>query len=146
MLIVDDQIKEIINANLKAGVQLFALLDCCNSGSSFDLRYNYYDTDNGNKTTINNKQSLTSGKVVMISGCTDKQTSSDSQFTDASGNIINGGALTYAFMNTLQRNKYSISYLNLLQGIRKILKQNGYTQVPQLSSGQSLILTSNYTL
>uniref|UniRef100_A0A6C0IRN6 Peptidase C14 caspase domain-containing protein n=1 Tax=viral metagenome TaxID=1070528 RepID=A0A6C0IRN6_9ZZZZ len=145
-LIIDDQIKQLINTNLKPGVQLFALLDCCNSGTSFDLRYNYLNSDSGNNTSINMKQSLTPSKVVMLSGCTDSQTSADAQFKDASGNMVSGGALTYTFMNTLQTNKYAISYSNLLQGIRRSLKQNGYTQVPQLSSGQSLNLLTNFSI
>jgi hypothetical protein len=145
-LIIDDQIKQIINSNLKTGVELFAIIDSCNSGTVFDLRYNYLDSDNGNKTTINNKESLTPSQVIMISGCTDKQTSADAQFIDNSGNIINAGALTYIFLETLKKNNYQISYLNLLKEIRKSLKQNKYSQIPQLSSGQQLNLTTSFNI
>jgi uncharacterized caspase-like protein len=145
-LIVDDQIKQIINTNLKSGVELFAIIDSCNSGTVFDLRFNYLDSDNGNKTTINNKEIITPSKVVMISGCTDKQTSADDEFIDNSGNIIYAGALTYTFLNILKKSNYQISYLNLLKEIRTNLKQNRYSQIPQLSSGQQLDLTTNFIM
>lgn len=145
-VIIDDQIKQIINTNLKSDVELFAIIDSCNSGTVFDLHFNYLDSDNGNKTTINNKESITPSKVVMISGCTDNQTSADDQFINDSGNIIYAGALTYTFLNTLKKSNYQISYLKLLKEIRANLKENRYSQIPQLSSGQQLDLTKNFIM
>lgn len=145
-LIVDDEIKDILDVYLKDGVTLFALLDCCFSGTAMDLKYNYYDSDNGNNITMNFNESLLKGDVVMISGCKDNQTSADAVFYDASNNVIYGGALTYSFLETLKANKYLINYKNLLQNMRTILKQQGYTQIPQISSGKTLDVNANFNI
>jgi hypothetical protein len=137
-LIIDDEIKDLLELYLKDGVKLFALLDSCFSGTAMDLKYNYYDTDNGNKITINFSETQTKGQVIMISGCKDNQTSVDAVFIDSSNNVVYGGALTFSFLEALKTNAYSISYKNLLQNIRSFLKFHNYSQIPQLSSGKTL--------
>jgi hypothetical protein len=113
-------------------------MDCCYSGSSWDLKFQYLDSFNKDKLTINKKVKDTRGKVFMISGCTDAQTSADA--------YINGnynGALTYAFLdsyNQLQSNQ--LTWKNLLSTMRTYLKSNGYPQIPQLSSGKFLDINS----
>jgi hypothetical protein len=139
-IIIDDQLKNIIDTNLKTDVKLFALLDCCFSGTALDLRFNYLD----NKLNTNNV--TTNADVTMISGSTDKQTSADAQIIDSSGNKIYGGALTNSFIKVLESNNYSISYSNLIKNIRQILRQENYTQTPQLSSGRYLDINSNFII
>jgi hypothetical protein len=73
--IIDDEFKTIIDAYLKYGVKLFILMDCCFSGTILDLKYNYMDDENFDKTTVNAKSNETNGQVIVFSGCTDKQTS-----------------------------------------------------------------------
>jgi len=131
--IVDDELKDIFNKYLKQGVQVFSLLDCCFSGTGLDLKYNYLDTTNEGKLTTNEKQSETQGQVIMISGCTDYQTSSDVQFTDSSNNKFYGGAVTYSFLKCLSPN---ISYKSLIEKMRQVLSNEGHSQIPQLSSGK----------
>lgn len=146
-IIVDDQLKKIIDTNLKSGVKLFSLLDCCFSGTALDLRFNYlYNDSNTNNATININQTLTNADVIMISGSTDNQTSADVQTIDSSGNKVYGGALTNSFIKVLKSNNYSISYSNLIKNIRQILKQENYTQTPQLSSGRYLDINSNFII
>ena len=76
--IIDDDLNEIIQKNLKPNVKLFVLFDCCHSGTMLDLKYNYpmvstlpgVIIDNG--STGNMKS-----QVFYISGCKDEQTSMD---------------------------------------------------------------------
>jgi hypothetical protein len=134
--ILDDELNSIIKTNLKPGVKLFALFDSCFSGTVLDLKYNYIDSTNFGNITINPNVSETSGQVLMISGCTDKQTSTDTVITNGE-TYINCGAMTFAFLDTIGQNK-SISLKNFVQNMRTLLKNNGYSQIPQLSSGTNI--------
>jgi hypothetical protein len=130
--IIDDELNNIIYNNLKSGVNLFTLFDCCHSGSILDLKYQYIDSTNLNNITINNKYKNIKGNVLMISGCMDKQTSADA--------FINNkfqGAMTWSFLKSINSNK-NIKWFDLVQNMRNLLKSNGYNQIPQLSSGNEL--------
>jgi len=128
--IVDDDLKIIINKSLKKNVILIAMFDSCFSESVLDLKYQYLDSLNNNNFTENNNETDTSGNVIMISGCSDIQTSADT--------IINGtnqGALTWAFLETF-KSKNNLTWKQLLEGMRDLLKSKKFTQIPQLSCGK----------
>lgn len=134
--ISDDELKQILQNNIKQGTTLFAIFDSCFSGSVLDLRYQYIDSLNNNLDTQNLKEAETFGNIVMISGCNDNQTSADT--------VVNGtprGALTWAFLEALKKNN-NPSWKELLTSMREFLKQNGYPQIPQLSSGKLIDLNS----
>lgn len=136
--IIDDEIRKIIDKYLKPNVTLFGIMDCCYSGSNWDLKYQHLDSFNKNKLTINNKQKETKGRVIMISGCTDKQTSADA-FINGSYN----GALTASFLECYNKlPQKDLTWRNLILGMRLYLKKNGYPQIPQLSSGKLLDINS----
>ena len=141
-LITDDELKNIINVNLKKGVTLIALFDSCFSGSILDLKYQYLDTLNKNNFIINDKVNATNGNVILISGCNDIQTSADAYI----GNNKYNGALTYCFYsvlkNYLNQNK-QLTWRNLILEIRSILSKNGFDQIPQITSGQIINLDVN---
>jgi hypothetical protein len=128
-LIVDDELNRIMKAYLKTGVTLYAVFDSCHSGTVLDLKYNYLDTTNGLKTTVNPKQYESLANVIMLSGCADHQTSADAYI-----NKKYCGAMTYALLNALNSNG-TPTLQSLLQNMRIYLKKNRYTQVPQLSCG-----------
>ena len=135
-IIVDDELKIIINNHLKNNVTLIALFDSCFSESVLDLKFQYLDSLNNNNNSININQSETKGNVIMISGCTDNQTSDDA--------IINNlpqGALTWAFLQTFN-SQQNQSWRDLLKGMRSTLQNNGFTQIPQLSSGKFINIDS----
>jgi hypothetical protein len=90
-MIVDDELKNIIQTNLKKDVTLFAMFDSCFSGSVLDLKYNFMDSLNYDSYTENNNELETNGHVLMISGCTDYQTSTETEF-----NGKQNGALTWS--------------------------------------------------
>jgi len=128
--ITDDELKEIIQSNLKQNVTLFAMFDSCYSGSVLDLKYRYLDTLNYDNYIENNKNLETNGSVFMISGCSDYQTSYDSIFNNKPN-----GAMTWSLIECLKQNS-NITWRELLKNMRSLLKSNGYPQIPQLSCGK----------
>jgi hypothetical protein len=129
-VIIDDELKSIIQNNLKKGVTLFAMFDSCFSGSVLDLRYQYMDSLNYDKFTENEKQLETNGDVFMISGSTDKQTSADSVFNNKAN-----GAMTWSLLEALKENQ-NVNWRELIKKMRNLLKTSNYEQIPQFSSGQ----------
>jgi hypothetical protein len=130
-VITDDELKTVIQTYLKPNVTLFALFDCCNSGTVLDLKYQYLDSLNYDNYTENNKAIDTLGNVIMISGCTDNQTSADAFINNTSQ-----GAMTWAFIESVN-SKPKLSWRELIQNMRKLLTNSQYTQIPQLSTGQN---------
>ena len=128
--IIDDELKIIIQQNLKQDVTLFALFDSCFSGSVLDLRYQYLDSLNYDKYTENIKEEITIGNLFMISGCTDEQTSADAVFNNKAN-----GAMTWALLQSLTQNP-SESWRELVKSMRDILKKSQFSQIPQFSSGK----------
>ena len=139
--ILDDELKSLIQLHLKKGVTLFALFDCCFSGTVLDLKYQYLDSLENDTFTTNNKDTETNSNVIMISGCNDTQTSADAFI-----NQKYQGAMTWAFLNTLKDKSSSssnLSWKNLLIDMRDKLKQSEFTQLPQLSSGCLIDINEN---
>jgi len=125
-IIVDDDIKGIIQENLKEGVKLIVLMDCCNSGTIFDLKYNY---DSNWNQVVNNKSLDTKGDIILISGCSDSQKSYDTYV-----NSIYQGSTTRSFNETI---KTTITWKQMINDMRQILINSGLSvQVPQISSGR----------
>lgn len=134
-MISDDTLREYVDRLPKKST-LFAIFDCCHSGTMLDLRYNYisYYPDNGSDhhTVVrqNRKIPKTQANVYLISGCLDHQTSADA--------YINGsyqGALTYSFMNALYTEK-KYTYNKLMRSMTKYLRDHNYSQIPKLSTGR----------
>ena len=134
--IVDDELKTIIQNNLKKDVTLIALFDCCFSGSVLDLKYQYMDSLDKNNFTENINETETNGNVIMISGCSDIQTSSDANINNKSQ-----GAMTWAFLEAFKSEK-NITWRNLLIKMRDLLKKSSFSQLPQLTSGSFLNIDS----
>jgi hypothetical protein len=132
--ILDDELYALVLANLKKDVKLVMLFDSCFSGTIMDLKYNYM-TDDTNKMIMNSTATDTMGQVFVISGCKDDQTSADAYVNYLSKNIYSG-AMTYAFLTTVNELGVHVSLHELLKRMRTILKTNEYEQVPQLSGGR----------
>lgn len=126
--LVDDELNEIINNNLKPDVNLFVLFDCCHSGTMLDLRYNYPLVDNNEcKEDLSSKKTLSN--VYYISGCKDEQTSAETYL-----NSKIQGALTWSFLDTVNTKK-DLSWKELVHNIREKLKTKNLVQIPQFSTG-----------
>lgn len=134
--ISDDELKSLIQSNLKKNVTLFALFDCCHSGTMLDLKYQYFD-DNQSNTIIENTNAYeTLGDLIMISGCMEEQTSADAYI-----NSSYQGAMTWSFLNVTDK-KQDILFKDLIVNMRDVLKTSQYTQIPMLSSGKMLDLNN----
>ena len=127
--VLDDELKTLIQTYLKADVTLFALFDSCFSGSVLDLKYQFMDSLDYDKFTENSKQLETQGNVIMISGCTDNQTSADAVFEGKAN-----GAMTWSLLESLKQ-KPNINWRELVVNMRDLLKTSEFTQIPQFSCG-----------
>ena len=134
--IVDDELKALVQTHLKKNVTLFALFDSCHSGTVLDLKYQYLDSLQNNANTQNNQDAETIGTVIMLSGCTDEQTSADAHIDKKYQ-----GAMTWAFLAALNGGGAN-SWQDLLTKMRTQLQNSAFTQIPQLSSGCVLDLNS----
>jgi len=127
--ILDDEFKSLIQTYLKPDATLFALFDSCFSGSVLDLKYQYLDSLNYDNYSENSKTLDTLGNVIMISGCTDNQTSADAFF----GKQANG-AMTWSLLESL-KSKPVCTWRELVKNMRSLLRTSQFEQIPQLSSG-----------
>jgi hypothetical protein len=140
--IVDDDLSTIVQTHLKANVTLYAFFDSCHSGTVLDLQYQVLDSTKNNQATFNPKAKAVNGNVFMLSGCMDQQTSADANI-----NRQAQGAMTWAFLNVtngLAKKKQTWSHV--LPAMRAALRQNGYTQVPQLSSSKPIRFSDRLAL
>jgi hypothetical protein len=126
--ILDDEFKSLLVNHLKKDVTLVALFDSCHSGTMLDLKYQYMDSLHG-ADVVYPKNLATAGKVYMMSGCMDQQTSADA-FIDKRAQ----GAMTWACLECLKK-KPTHTWRELLRSMRTLLKDNGYSQIPQFSAG-----------
>jgi hypothetical protein len=106
----------------------------------------------------NNSGGDLKGKVTMISGCKDDQTSADVSDTAGFGIPTNagpggaGGACTNSLLkvvhdegiDSLKAGK--MSYGTLMVKMKKVLKEKQYTQIPQLSSGKKMNTNAPFLL
>ena len=127
--VTDDELRQIITEHMKEDVCLIAMFDSCHSGTMMDLKYTYLDNDNYNGYTENPNVGDMKGDIIMISGCTDQQTSSEALIENKMQ-----GALTWTFLDNVEKNP-GCSWRELIRSMRDALKTEGYTQLPQISTG-----------
>lgn len=130
--IVDDYIYSNLVCKLPSNSVLFSLMDCCHSGSVYDLPHLYTTS-----LIVNNTNNKHVAKVVSISGCRDDQTSADAYI---SGKYA--GAMTWSFLNAVTNANYNIKLSTLCDNMRVLLKTS-YTQVPQLALSDTSLFNSN---
>lgn len=126
--ILDDELKTILQNSMPREVTIIGLFDSCHSGTILDLKYNYLDSNNYDKYSENNKVSECQGNVIMISGCMDTQTSAEALIENKAQ-----GALTWSFIDSINKTP-NCSWRELLKNMRDSLKNNGFEQIPQLST------------
>lgn len=153
--IKDDTLKRIMVDPLPKGCNLFAIFDCCHSGTILDLRFNYlFHKTKGKKKNrreiiemnLERKIKASTGDVCMISGCLDDQYSSD--YWDRNKKAF-AGALTNSFLKTYDQLKSSnrkINNLNLMRLLHRHLKKGGFDQNTKLSTGKLTKLTKDITI
>jgi hypothetical protein len=134
-MITDDMLQVYIS-KVPAPVQLYCIFDCCHSGTVMDLRYMY---KGANVNSIENTNSKIIGKVLMISGCKDTETSADA--------YINGkyaGAMTASYLSVMANHNNVITCQQLIDEMRSYMIHHKYGQRPQLCSSYKLDTTTNF--
>lgn len=131
-LITDDELRAYLVNQIPKGCKCVVVIDSCNSGTALDLRYTWKTSEPG-KLSFDQDSSYakTNGNVMFLSGCRDDQYAMDT--VDAFGNGI--GALTNALLITWKTYGTNLKLKHLLWDVRKYLKENGYQQIPQISTG-----------
>jgi len=140
------------------------VLDCCHSGTGFDLRYACHDISapmpsilddrgelllraranydrtqwvHGHTMRVCEREAESRADVLLISGCRDAETSADAWEGGAST-----GALTYALLRFVsdRRHRRPLAHertpLTLLADMACWLRSRGYTQRPCVSFGR----------
>ena len=126
--VLDDELKTILQNHLSREVTIVGMFDSCHSGTILDLKFNYLDSNNYDKYFENDKVSECQGNVIMISGCMDTQTSSEALIENKAQ-----GALTWSFIDCINKTP-NCSWREILKSMRELLKTNGFSQIPQLST------------
>lgn len=137
--ISDDEVFETLVKGLKPDVKLTVTADCCHSGTVMDLPFKWYaDGSFSVEKELSEEELAALPDVVMLSGCKDSQTSADGGFIE--GETKGAGAMTAAYLQTLKDYNFVLTYKQLLEGVHKRLKSEGFTQKPQLSSTRKINL------
>ncbi len=147
-MITDDQLRKYLAEPLPAGCRMTALFDSCHSGTVLDLRCNYKINKTRRGCTfsidVDKHYPNTQGKVTLISGCKDNQTSADAWEERQSQ-----GAMTYSFLKTMKKLRIKgkhPTYGNMIKNLTFFVKKKGYQQIPQLSTGRLVDLSSKFSI
>ncbi len=142
-MITDDELRAALAMRIPAGCKCFAVLDACHSGTGVDLRYRWEAPSvtslSYNENTIYEK---TAGDIVFLSACMDTEYAMDT----VDNTERPAGALTWALLDTWRSYGRVIKTKYLLWDVRSFLKKNGYSQVPQLSTGRYTDLQGTFDL
>lgn len=126
----DDELRNKFINQLPSNVKLILLIDACHNEPMLDLKYRY-KVDDKNTYTVFGKLLPTICDVVVISGCRD-----NNQY-DYKGAIIEALLSNYQEIN---------NYNELIANMKKWLKDNEYTQFPQLTSGKLIDIENKFIL
>jgi hypothetical protein len=138
-VIPDDYIRNILR-NFNPKTRVVCVFDCCHSGTVGDLKYRYI---NANRTAVEHGQAPCRSPILLISGCRDNQTSADAFNVNNAHQF--SGAMTSCLLQCLEnKDPNTLRVHDLLNDLRVKLRENRFTQVPQLCS--SFIVNQDTTL
>lgn len=142
-MITDDELRAYLAMRIPAGCKCFVALDSCHSGTAVDLRCDWQAVS---RDTITYKENpaypKTAGNVLFLSGSRDSETSADT--VDMTGRP--SGAMTMALLETWKKYGVAIKTKYLLWDVRQFLRDNGYSQIPQLSTGTFIDINTVFDL
>jgi hypothetical protein len=134
--ITDDQLRNEFLLKLGSNVSVVLLMDACNSGTICDLRYSYNIDARNSYVTYGYRELTNVSRCICLSACRDDQTAMDAWLYDGvEGRYEAQGALTASFIACYDGSK---SLYSLLNSMRVWIKEKGYKQIVQLSSGRWL--------
>lgn len=134
-LLLDDEIRTILN-KFSPWCEVLVLVDACHSGSGIDLPLKYV----GSADFVDLESSTAPlCDAIMISGCTDTQTSDDAFLSELDGF---GGAMTDSFLACLPKSR---TIFELIDNMHTYMRAHRHSQRPQLSSSRPLEGTEHLT-
>ena len=128
--ITDDYLLKNVLRHIDADTKCTLITDCCNSGTLFDLKFQY--VGNGNMKPLNKQSIAVKADIITLSGCKDPQTSASAYNLQRKRSWR--GAMTYAMETTLSKHNYKCSWQTLLGGVHAYLTKNNFSQKPQVCS------------
>lgn len=128
--ILDDEMNMILRGLFK--IPGLALFDCCRSGTVLDLKYD------GISNEATNERGL-----VCISGCMDSELAAET--VDAVTQLPQG-AMTSAFLKVLREKGYNIPIAGVWNEMLRVLKDQGFSQRPCLSSSVPVNASTPYPI
>ena len=141
--IVDDFIYNNLVSKLPSGTTLITLFDSCHNGTVLDLPYTFSGKLFKKNKTKNKTKNKCSATVVSISGCGLNQISADARIDNEYA-----GAMTWAFLKSLNDSNYNISCTDLPNLMKKNIMSRNYThtQNPILSMSQPGDFTKKFIM
>lgn len=142
-MILDDELKVLLVNRIPKGAKCFVVMDCCHCGTGLDLKYSI-NTPRENTITFSQNPRYRSidSDIVLLSGSADSQTSADT--VDEKGTP--SGALTNALVKMWKESGIQIRFKHMLWQLRKNLKEDGYSQIPQITTGKLIGLNDEFKL
>jgi hypothetical protein len=132
-LLLDDFLNKIME-QFNPKTRIVFVTDCCHSGSILDLRYTWNERQ---LPIIDNKTCRVRSPTILISGCSDAQTSADAFNLLNNGKHI--GALTACILKVLYKQPTIIhNVFDFVNAVRRQLGKDGFKQYPCLSSTYDL--------
>lgn len=131
-IITDDTLRLILN---KIKCKTFITMDCCHSGSSWDINYKFPIYNNQIYRNIENKQPIDNSNIYMIAASRDYQYAGD-YFNFESRTPM--GVFTMYLIDTMRQLNHNYSLLKLYTETHKNIKNNGFSQTCILSSTNPL--------
>lgn len=139
-LLLDDELREKLSG-LKRGVRLTVVSDSCHSGSltrlaGDDQRPRFVRPSRLGLPELDRPEAArprgvpipeSKMKEILVSGCTDRQTSIDAKF----GRTFHG-AMTFYALEIMREAAYRITYQELWDRLVVRLDENGFDQEPQV--------------
>lgn len=129
--ISDDALFDIFKL-FKCRVLFFS--DSCHSGSIVDLQHSINYVNGTFTKSVTSKKTIANPNVIVMSGCRDVQTSAD---TYSSVDAQYCGAFTNSLITMLRKNNHTAEIMKIYGDVCAYLINNGYSQIPVLSSSAS---------
>eukprot|EP01111_Echinosteliopsis_oligospora_P007249 TRINITY_DN21_c0_g3_i1.p1 TRINITY_DN21_c0_g3~~TRINITY_DN21_c0_g3_i1.p1 ORF type:complete len:372 (-),score=111.77 TRINITY_DN21_c0_g3_i1:62-1177(-) len=142
--IIDDEIFQLLAANVPAGARLTAVMDSCHSGTGMDLPFVYTMGRSASSNQIATTKT-TQGDVILFSSCRDDQTAADA----SSLSSVHTGVLSYLFCKTVEediKRGSHISYGKMMQDMLALAQQKGFRQALQISTGRPFDLQTSFII